>query len=263
MSDRPSFSLVDLKKVYATKSAPENVIKLCYSQKEVFVKPLKIKDKKEVLKSIETKNEIVINKALDDIIEKYAEYADGSNFDVNKLTSQERYQLLVHIRVSAAGTTAKIAHECPTCGAVNKDITYDLTNMFVKNYTAPESGDEIVLANGSIKIKLSPMTREKEIEIERIIKKNKLNSASEKNFALMAGVIRAITMSQDDIESDVKLTTEEMIDFFENLPANELDKILEYFKGTDFGVKMPFDFKCEKCAHESSEEVNIAVFFIS
>jgi hypothetical protein len=263
MSDRPTFSLADLKKVYATKSSAEQTIKLCYSQKEVYVKPLKIKDKKEVLKAIETKNEIIINKALDDIIEKYTEYVDGSNFNVSTLTSQERYQLLVHIRVSAAGTTTKIVHECPQCGTINKEITYDLNTMYVKNYTQPNGGDTIILANGNITVKLSPMTREKELEIERYIKKNKLTTASEKNFALMAGVIKSIFMKQDDIETEVKLSTEELIDFFENLPATELDKLFAYFKSTDFGVKMPFEFKCEKCNYESEEEVNIAVFFIS
>jgi hypothetical protein len=263
MTDRPNFSLTDLKKMYATKSAPENAIKLCYSQKEVFVKPLKIKDKKEILKSIESKNETIINKALDEVIEKYAEYADGSDFNVNTLTSQERFQLLVHIRVSAAGTTAKIAHECPTCSHVNKEIVYDLTSMYVKNYTKPTGGDEILLANGNIKVALGPMNREKEIEIERHIKKHKLTSTSEKNFALMAGVIKSISMKQDDVESNVTLSTEETIDFFENLPATELDKLLDYFKNTDFGVKMPFEFKCEKCGHEEEQEVNIAVFFIS
>jgi hypothetical protein len=263
MSDRPNFSLSDLKKLYATKSSPENAIKLCYSQKEVFVKPLKIKDKKEILKSIESKNETVINRALDEVIEKYAEYADGSAFSVNTLTSQERFQLLVHIRVSAAGTTAKIAHECPACGHINKEITYDLNSMYVKNYVKPEGGDELTLSNGNIKLLLGPMTRDKEIEIERYIKKNKLTATSEKNFALMAGVIKSITMKQDDIEANVTLSTDEMIEFFENLPAVELDKILDYFKHTDFGVKMPFEFKCEKCNHEEEQEVNIAVFFIS
>jgi len=263
MSDRPTFSLSDLKKMYATKSSPENAIKLCYSQKEVFVKPLKIKDKKEILKSIESKNETIINKALDEVIEKYAEYADGSDFNVNTLTSQERFQLLVHIRVSAAGTTAKIAHECPACGHINKEIVYDLTSMYVKNYVKPDVGDEISLANGNIKVALGPMNREKEIEIERYIKKNKLVSTSEKNFALMAGVIKSISMKQDDIESNVTLSTEETIEFFENLPASELDKLLDYFKNTDFGVKMPFEFTCEKCNHEEQQEVNIAVFFIS
>ena len=124
-----------------------------------------------LFKVIESKNETIINKALDEIIEKYAEYADGSIFNVNTLTSQERFQLLVHIRVSAAGTTAKIAHECPTCGHVNKDITYDLNSMYVKTYTMPEGGDIMSLANGNIKLQLGPMTREKEIEIERYIKK--------------------------------------------------------------------------------------------
>jgi predicted RNA-binding Zn-ribbon protein involved in translation (DUF1610 family) len=262
MSDRTPFSITDLKRAFATKSSPEHSVKLCYSQAEVYIKPLKIKDKKEVLKAIESKNEVVINKALDEILEKYCEMVDGTEFSVNKLTSQERQQLLVHIRCAAAGETVKIMHECPTCGHINKDLPYSLKNMVVKNYVKPAGDDTIKLANDSIFIKLSPITREKELEIERYVKKNKIVSSTEKNFILMAGVIKSIEMAQDDIRSEVKLSIDELIEFFENLPASELEKISEYFKNNDFGIKMPLDFKCEKCGHEGEEEVNVAVFFI-
>jgi hypothetical protein len=265
MSDRPTFSASDLKKLLATKSSPENVVKLCYSQREVYIKPIKIKDKKEILKSIETKNEVVINKAFDDILEKFVEAVDGQEFTIGELTTQERQQLLVHIKVAASGTNANIMHECPACGEVNQNIKYDLSKMFIKNYVKPDTGEEIIIStlSGTIKVQLGPITRNKEIEIEKHIKRNKITQTTEKNFAMMAAAIKSISIVQDDIETEVSMTMDELIDIFDSLPEKELEKIMNYFKSSDFGAKMPFDFKCQKCGHESEQEVNATVFFIN
>lgn len=263
MSDRPSFNISDLKKLYATSSNAENSTKLCYSQKEVLIKPMKVKDKKEVLKAIESKKENLINKALDNIIEKYVEPVDGSEFEVAKLTTQERHQILVHIRVAAAGDTAKIVHECPNCRHLNKYIEFNLNSLYIQPYKEPNTGNTIDVLNGAIRIHLNPINRETEMQIESYIKRNKIETTSEKNFALMAGVIGKVEMNQDDFIGEVKMSIDEKIEFFENLSSTEFDKITDYFKQIDFGVKMPFDFKCEKCGHEEEQEVDVAVFFIS
>lgn len=263
MSDRPSFDIKDLKKLYATNSSAETTVKLCYSQREVYIYPMKIKDKKEVLKAIESKKENIINKALDLIIEKYVEPVDGEDFDIKSLTTQERHQILVHIRVAAAGDTAKIVHECPSCQHLNKDIEYNLNDMFVQPYREPETGNVLEVAGGAIKIYLGPMNRSAELQIESYIKRNKLESASEKNFALMSGVIQKIEITQDDMTGEVTMTVDEKVEFFENLSNTEFDAITEYFKSIDFGVKMPFEFTCSNCGHSEEQEVNVAVFFIS
>lgn len=263
MPDRPGFDIKDLKKLYATNSSPETTVKLCYSDQEVFIRPMKIKDKKEILKAIESKKENLINKALDEIIEKYVDHVNGDELDVKQLTTQERHQILVHIRVLAAGETAKIVHECPNCQHLNKDIQYDLNDMYVQKYKEPETGHIINLAEGAIKVHLGPMTRETEIQIESYIKRNNIQTSSEKNFALMSGVIKKVEMNQDDMIGDVEMTVQDKIEFFENLSSKEFEIITEYFKSIDFGVKMPFDFTCSSCGHNEQQEVNVAVFFIS
>lgn len=260
-----TFNAKDLKRLYADNSAARSEIELCYSRNKVLVKALKIKDKKELLKAIESKNENSINKSLDDIIEKYVEYSDGEPVDGKKLTTQERQQLLVNIRLAAGGLeNSKLVHQCPECEHINKNISYNPSTMYVDFYEKDsETNDFLDLANGQIKVYLGPLFREDEIEIENIIKRKKFETNSEKQFAMLAGVIKKVVAKIDDVESEVELTMQDKMDFFDNLSASDLDKITDYFQKIDFGVKMPFDFRCEKCGHESEENVNIAVFFIS
>jgi hypothetical protein len=260
-----SFNIKDLRRLYADSSAAGSEIELCYSREKVLVKALKIKDKKELLKAIESKNENAINKSLDDIIEKYVEYASGDVVDGKKLTTQERHQLLVNIRIAAGNTDkAKLVHQCPECEHLNKNIQYNIENMCVEFYDKDEDlNDFLELADGKIKVYLGPLYREDEIQIEAIIKRKKLESNSEKQFAMLAGVIKKVVATIDGVDTDVDLSMQDKIDFFEQLSSSDLDLITEYFENIDFGVKMPFDFKCEKCGYESEENVNVAVFFIS
>ncbi len=260
-----SFNISDLKKLYADSSASQNSIELCYSRDKVLVKPLKILDKKELLKSIESKNEDSMNRVLDNIITKYVEYPDGSIVDGSKLTTQERQQLLVQIRLSSnTSETIKLIHQCPKCQHINKDIQYDVSNIFVDFYEEDKNSlDYFEVADGNIRIHLGPLHRKDEITLQSYIKKKKITSDSEKQFTMLAGVIKKLEMKVDDVFVDVDISTEEKIDFFYKLNASDLDSITSYFEKIDFGVKMPLDFKCKNCDYENEENVNIAVFFIN
>lgn len=260
MTDKPLFSLGDLKKVQAASNF-EFSVDLCYSKRKAFVRPLKVKDKKELMKAIETKDEKLIQKVLDEIVEKYVVLEDDR--PLTDLTVQERYQILVEIRRAASGDLVKIAHQCPKCEHINKDIPYELTNIYVKEYdtTIP---NKFSLFNGNVELVLGPLRREEEKKIEKIIFDRKLKTNSEKQFLLMAGFIEKIYLKKDDVLGEVALSTDEKIEFFENLSSADLDKIINYIKSSDFGVKLPFHFRCENCGYENEkEEANIAVFFIS
>lgn len=262
MSDeKPSYNLADLKKFYATSSGDEMAIDLCFTGRKAFVKPMKVRDKKDILKAIESKDEKLIQKNFDDIVEKYVTLED--NRPIDDLTVQERYQILVAIRRAAAGDEAKLAHQCPKCDHINKDISFDMNNIITKQYEEPESGRTIDVAGGAIKVILGPIRREVERKLEKIIHDKKMELMSERQFIMMAGYIEKVVMSQNDITSEVPMKIEEKIEFFENLRSGDLEKITKYIKSTDFGVKLPFSFKCDKCGHTSEEEANIAVFFIS
>ncbi|MCS7316906.1 MAG: hypothetical protein NZZ41_01100 [Candidatus Dojkabacteria bacterium] len=260
MNDKPFFDIKDLKKVQSDHHF-EFSVDLCYSGRKAFVRPLKIKDKKELLKAIESKDEKLVQKVLDEIILKYVELEDNRPLD--DLTVQERYQILAEIRRAASGDTIKIVHQCPNCEHLNKDLIFDLKNIIIKPYDF-NIENKISLFNGNVEIVLGPLRREEEKKIEKIIFDKKIQSTSERQFLLMAGFIQNVFIKKDDIYGEVKLKTEEKIEFFENLSSSELDKIIDYIKKSDYGVKLPFHFKCEKCSYENTqEEANVAVFFIS
>lgn len=256
------FNISDLKKIQVESSSnAEFSVNLCYSGRKAFVRPLKIKDKKDLLKAIESKDEKLVQKILDDIIEKYVELED--NRPIEDLTIQERYQILVEIRRAASGDQIKIVHQCPKCEHINKDIPYDIKNMVVKPFDNSVP-NEMFLFDNKVKLVLGPLRRSEEKKIEKIIFDKKIQTISEKNMLLMSGFIQKIFINKDDIWGEVTLKTEEKIEFFESLSPNEFDFIANYIKNSDFGVKLPFSFKCENCGYENErEEANVTVFFIS
>lgn len=258
--------LDQLKNLYnTTTESPDSLIELCYSGKEVYVKPLKVIDKKDLLKAIESKNEDIVNKKLDDLIIKYVEAKDG-HLDFDELTSNERHQIMVYIRVAAGGNTAKIVHQCPNCESVNKNIEYDLENLHIKEYDRNEINPFIPIGNGDIEVEVCPLTRSVEKQVERYIKNNKIKTVTERQMSMVASHIKNVWVKDVSGEKDYVefKNLEERIKFFFDLTGSDSNKIIDFIsEKLDFGVKMPFKFVCESCGFESEEEVNVAAFFIS
>lgn len=261
-------SIADLKKIYSQNAtAAQMDIELCYSKRHILVKPLKVKDKKEILKAIEGKNEIAVNGVLDDIISKYVEPVDGGEFNAQELTTQERQQILVYIRVANGEEECKIAHQCPKCEHVNKNLTFKTDSLNLKMYEGSYENEKVVLEKGNTKIifELGVVTRKDEITGEDYIKKNKLKTMTDKQFAILATVVKNVFIQQGSNEP-VTVTFKdvgEKISFIEQLTSNDLKIITDYVEKLDFGVTLPFDFTCSSCEYTSKEEVNVAVFFIS
>jgi hypothetical protein len=261
-------SINDLKKIYSqTTTAAQMDIELCYSKRHILVKPLKVKDKKEILKSIESKNEIAVNGVLDDIITKYVEPVDGGDFNPQSLTTQERQQILVYIRVANGEEECKIAHQCPKCEHVNKNLAFKTESLNLKMYEGDYENKIVTLDKGNTKIilELGVVTRKDEITGEEYIKKNKLKTMTDKQFAILATVIKNVSIQQGQGEPNTVAFKDisEKISFVESLMASDLKIVTEYVETMDFGVTLPFDFVCTNCEYTSKEEVNVAVFFIS
>jgi transcriptional regulator of NAD metabolism len=264
-SVKKTFNITDLKRIYATKSADQFTVKLCYSKRDIFVKPLKVKDKKDVLKAIENKNETLINKTFDEIINKYVETADGSAIDTAKLTQQERQQILINIRVAAADKDriVKIIHQCPQCENVVKDIPFSFDDINEKFYQATDEVVEIEGNGANIRIKVGPITREEEVEVEKFIKQEKKESNTEKQFVMISALIKAIdVIVGEDVQSIDLKSIKDKVDFIETLKSSDMDKIVNIAKSYEFGIKLPINFKCPKCNYEGVEEVNPTVFFM-
>ena len=270
-NDNPStnnFTAADLKKQMAISSgqhSPQMEVVLCKSGRSVLVKPLKVREKKELLKALESKSEIIINKALDDILEVYVIASDGEDFNVRDLSIQERYQLLVYIRAANGDKTTKIVHQCPKCEHVNKDIEFNMVqDLTVKTYEEPKNGKVAMLCNDKVEVHFDVIYRKDEVQAEEYIKKNKLKTMTDRLVIMIASSVREVYYVDGGKRQEVSFKDfKEKIDFIEDLPTSELNTLSAAINELDFGVKMPFDFHCEKCDYEEKQEVGITVFFIS
>jgi hypothetical protein len=168
------------------------------------------------------------------------------------------------MRRAAAGDSTKIAHQCPKCQHIGREIPFNMNNIATKNFIEPEGGNVISTAGGAVKITLGPIRRCDEKDLEKIIYERKIDLMSERQFIMLAGCIHKIQINQDDMVTEVSMKPYEKVDFFENLSSRDLDRITSYVKESDYGVKIPFSFKCEKCEYQNDmEEANVAVFFIN
>ena len=263
-----NISVADLKKIYAQSTTTAQMdIELCYSRKHILVKPLKVKDKKELLKSIESKNEIIVNTVLDDIISRYVETLDNSEFDPKALTTQERQQILVYIRVANGEDECKIAHQCPKCEFVNKNIAFKTDSLNLKLYDGVQETTKVSIKQDSstIVLELGVVTRKDEIDGEEYIKKNKLKTMTDKQFVILSTVIKNafIKVGEGEVQTVEFKDIGDKVSFIEQLRSQDLRLVTDYVESLNFGVTLPFSFKCTSCDHESAEEVNVAVFFIS
>jgi hypothetical protein len=264
-----NFSAADLKKQMAISvgtHSPQLEVILCKSGRSVLVKPLKVREKKELLKALESKSEIIINKALDDILELYVIASDGEEFNPRDLSIQERYQLLVYIRAANGDKMTKIVHQCPKCEHVNKDIEFNIVqDLNVKVYEEPKNGKVVMLCNGKVEVHFDVIYRKDEVQAEEYIKKNKLKTMTDRLVVMVASSVRDVFfIGEKSNRQEVSFKDfKEKIDFIEDLGTSELNTLSAAINQLDFGVKMPFNFHCTNCDYEEKQEVGITVFFIS
>jgi hypothetical protein len=259
-------SFQDIKKAYVSKASALETT-LCYSGTVVNVKPIKMRDKKEFLKAIETESEENVEIFVDNMIEKYVTDKSDNQLNAKQLVDQERYQLLMLIRKhSTTQDTVHIDHICPKCGELNNNIQFEFGNISVKQYVCPDGVEDTIKSrNGNIEYVIGMLTRGEIYDIEKYIKEKKIESKVEKDFVYMSCSIKEIYKIDDEVRTKYIPKISERIEFAENISFDEFEKIRKYFeKQESFGVVMPFSFKCSKCEFANEkEEAKIINFFIA
>jgi hypothetical protein len=252
----------DIKKAYVTKTVATS-INLCYSGKEVFVKPLRMKDKKEFLKCIEQENDDLLDVLIDNIIERYVSNSEGDPIDAKSLVDQERHQVLMQIRkISTQQEIVKIDHVCPKCKVLNNNVLFPLANINIIHYSG-DADKPISVKNDEITFTPKLLTRGEDIDVEKFIAEKKPTTNIEKEFIRLASTVKEIQLSIDDVVRTYKPTLAERVEFVESLSFDDFEKIRLYFVNMGlFGMQLKFDFKCVSCGHASNSEAKIINFFI-
>jgi hypothetical protein len=257
----------DFKKKFSletNKTIPQDFVELPSSGAKATIRPMKVKEQKEVLKALEKRDEFLINEALDAILSNCVVTVDGEPFDGDKLCIQDRTYVLMRIRQLTTGPKAKISHVSNKTGKVHENIEIELDKLLVEKYSGTNLNQTIDVADG-FKLHLGPVTRKNEKDIEKYLKANKDNSLIDRRYAAYAAIIKAVSMKSEgsDVFEKLDLSFTQALEFVNKLTSQaDLDKIDEYIKKElDFGLRLTFDFK-DGDYENPKEELTLLSFFI-
>jgi hypothetical protein len=257
----------DFKKKFSietNKTIPQDVVELPSSGAKATIRPMKVREQKEVLKALEKRDEFLINEALDAILSNCVITIDDAAFDGDKLCIQDRTYLLMRIRQLTTGPKAKISHVSNKTGKVHENIEIELDKLPVDKYQGTNLNQAIDVAEG-IRLHLGPVTRKNEKDIEKYLKANKDNTLIDRRYAAYAAIIKSVSMKTEgaDTYEKLNLTFDQALEFVNKMTAQQdLDKIDEYIKKElDFGLRLTFNFK-DGDYENPKEELTLISFFI-
>ena len=257
----------DFKKKFAlevNKTIPQDVVELPSSGAKATIRPMKVREQKEVLKALEKRDEFLINEALDGVLSNCVVTVNDEPFDGDKLCIQDRTYLLIRIRQLTTGPKAKISHLSAKTGQVHDNIEIELDKLTVDKYSGKGLTRTLDITE-QIKVHVGPVTRKNEKDIEKYLKSRKDQSLIDRRYAAYAAIIKSISMKEEGSEvfERLDLTFDQALEFVNQMLGHNELKLLDTYiqEELDFGVRLTFHFKDGEYENPK-EELALISFFI-
>jgi len=180
------------------------------------------------------------------------------DFNVDSLSLQDRFFLLVEIRKKSKGNKYQFRWKCESCGTQNF-ANINLDKLKIIPY--PEEIDNIVPLDDKISLKMKYVTRGELKEVYALYDEDSIKTNAEK-LAEMAMMAHAASISSiitpDGAESP---SWEDRLFFVNESPQSFYEKIVDWTKKYNFGVDFSYKLKCKGCKNKVGQEVPLEDFF--
>lgn len=171
---------------------------------------------------------------------------EPEDFDVTKLCEQDKYYILLKVRVLTYGSDYTFDAKCPECGR-KTSLTVSLDDLEVV-YADDEmiSALSIELPASKDKLRLKVLTTREINEVNQRIAKLKADRGTEY-------ILRCASIIES-INDDVKTLTEKQ-SILENMSSKDINFIWKSYSKINLGVNMNTTLTCPNCG--SMREVKI------
>lgn len=221
----------------------------------ITFKPITTGQIKKVLTYENEDDPRVIEKVLDDII---SSSVINEGFDIDNLTLQDRFYLLVEIRKKSKGTSYKFKWQCEECRTQNfSNINLDNLNEI----EVPNDVDYVVKLDDNISVKLRYVTR-------KLIKEgykyfDETLSSSYQKLAELATITHAASIESviTPEGEDNNVSWEDRLYFVNETPQEFYEKITEWSKKYTYGIDFSYDLRCQGCGKLIKRDVPLEDFF--
>jgi hypothetical protein len=225
------------------------------SGETITFNPITIGQIKKVLTYENEDDPRIIEKVLDDII---TSSVTSKDFNIDDLTLQDRFFILVEIRKKSKGNIYKFKWECENCKTQNL-ASIDLNKM--KVISVPEDIDYVVKLNDNISLRLKYVTRKDIKEGYRFFDES-LTTPSQK-FAELASIIHAASIASiiTPEGEDNNISWEDKLYIVNETPQLFYEKISEWTNKYNYGIDFSYELRCTGCGKVMKREVPLEDFF--
>lgn len=217
-------------------------------------KPMTTGQMKKLLLYEGVENSNTLESALDSLI---SSCVLTKPFDIKKLYLQDRFYLLVQIRIKTKGETYSFSYKCPKCGQTSVNA------VNIEDLKVTKKLEELPLLQISddLSLRLDHITRGDQLAAEYLVSKKKLSSEKEKQAEQITYTYaQAIKSFISPLEEVSDFPIEEKTFFLDNVEQDKYQEIMQWFEDTDFGIDFTFDMKCIHPQCGFSERVSIPTY---
>jgi len=225
--------------------------------KPVEIKPITTGQMKKILSYEDGNDPFIIEDILDDII---TGCVVNEWFNVDNITIQDRFTLIVEIRKITKGNTYTFNIECPKC---RTELINSINLDELEFIPYPEKIDPIVKLTESLSVSMKYTTRDIQKEAIKLV--NGIpNLTIEQKMAEMATYMYALSMETFYTPTGeiTDASIEDKKELLDNLSEDVYENINEWYKKFDYGVKFKYQPLCRFCGWKNEEEdIPITGFF--
>jgi len=229
------------------------------TKKIVRIKPITTGQMKAVLQYEGDEDPAVVDRILDDIINGCV-ITEG--FNVDELTLQDRFDLLIGIRKISKGSEYTFNIKCPMCGVESIQMV-DLNNLEMIPY--PEKIDRKIKINKDLSISLDYIRRGHQKQSLDLVKKMK-NLTENQRMSELATYMYAFGMIKFETNvGEIKdISSDDKKEFLDNLDAKAYEPINDWYAKNNYGIKFKHEVVCKagsSCTFRKEEDIPITGFF--
>lgn len=229
--------------------------------KVLNIKPITTGQMKSILQYEGNDDPMLVDKVLDDLIDGCV-VTEG--FNVDELTIQDRFELLIAIRKISKGSVYNFNIKCPECG-VESIQAVNLNDLEVVPYPVDIDKNNKIQINNNLFVELGYIRRghqKQSVDLAKAM--GELNDSQLMSeiatFMYAFGMVQFSTKQGPLAEFDVQ----ERKEFLDNLSAESYDIINDWYDKNDYGTKFVYKLKCKAgdgCTFEKEEDIPMTGFF--